>query len=254
MFGRGKGAERSNRDSQRGFTLVEMAIVLAIIGLIVGGVIKGQELINGARLKSQVAQIDTIKAAIVTFQDKYGYLPGDYTGDTPFGTVGVTTDGDENGAIAHGGASVADTAHWDAEGQIALLQLNASGLSGGATPVAAVATPPVAVPLATATAAMMAGKLANTWLVLQTFLSNGQTAPMVRIQTILPSTTPTAAGATSLKATDAQLLDTKYDDGAPGSGAILVPSYATNCVTSGNAAGAYTTTATNVCDLLWVTN
>jgi len=63
--------------NQQGFTLVEIAIVLVIIGLLLGGVLKGQEMIKSAKVKSQIQQIDGISAAFNTYQDKYGAIPGD---------------------------------------------------------------------------------------------------------------------------------------------------------------------------------
>src|SRR6188472_935406 len=63
---------------QNGFTLIEIAIVLVIIGLLLGGVLKGQELITGARVRNLVAQQDGVKAAYFGFLDRYRALPGDY--------------------------------------------------------------------------------------------------------------------------------------------------------------------------------
>jgi prepilin-type N-terminal cleavage/methylation domain-containing protein len=63
--------------SQAGFTLVELAIVMIIIGLLIAGVLKGQELIANARVTSTVAQIKAIDAATSTFKDTYAGLPGD---------------------------------------------------------------------------------------------------------------------------------------------------------------------------------
>lgn len=60
-----------------GFTLVELAIVMIIIGLLIGGILKGQELITNARIASTVAQIKAIDAATSTFQDKFNGMPGD---------------------------------------------------------------------------------------------------------------------------------------------------------------------------------
>ena len=63
---------------QRGFTLIEIAIVLVIIGLLLGGVLKGQELITSARVRNLISQQDGIKAAYFGFLDRYRALPGDY--------------------------------------------------------------------------------------------------------------------------------------------------------------------------------
>ena len=63
--------------NQRGFTLVEIAIVLVIIGLLLGALLKGQEMINSAKIKRVVKQADELRAAALTYQDLYKFLPGD---------------------------------------------------------------------------------------------------------------------------------------------------------------------------------
>ena len=68
------------RKQQQGFTLIEIAIVLVIIGLLLGGVLKGQELIQNARVRNVIALQDGVKAAFFGFQDRYRGIPGDYTG------------------------------------------------------------------------------------------------------------------------------------------------------------------------------
>jgi prepilin-type N-terminal cleavage/methylation domain-containing protein len=62
---------------QYGFTLVEIAIVLVIIGLLLGGVLKGQELINSAKVKNLANDFRVIPTYIYAYQDKYKALPGD---------------------------------------------------------------------------------------------------------------------------------------------------------------------------------
>lgn len=65
------------RTKESGFTLVELAIVLVIIGLIVGGVLVGQDLIKAAEIRSTVADVERYNAAANTFRNKYNGLPGD---------------------------------------------------------------------------------------------------------------------------------------------------------------------------------
>jgi prepilin-type N-terminal cleavage/methylation domain-containing protein len=83
---------------QRGFTLVEIAIVLVIIGLLLGGILKGQELITSARVRNLANQIEGIKAAFFGFQDRYRALPGDFRLATTQ-ISGATQDGDGDGRI-----------------------------------------------------------------------------------------------------------------------------------------------------------
>jgi prepilin-type N-terminal cleavage/methylation domain-containing protein len=63
--------------NQKGFTLVEMAIVLVIIGLLLGGVLKGQELIANSRVKAAVNEMNSVTVAYNGYLDRFRALPGD---------------------------------------------------------------------------------------------------------------------------------------------------------------------------------
>lgn len=83
-----------NVSAQKGFTLVEIAIVLVIIGLLLGGVLKGQELIANSKIKATESEIQQWAAAVYTYQDKTGQLPGDDSNAT-------NNPGNGDGAIAN---------------------------------------------------------------------------------------------------------------------------------------------------------
>jgi prepilin-type N-terminal cleavage/methylation domain-containing protein len=83
---------------QQGFTLVEIAIVLVIIGLLLGGVLKGQELINSAKIKNVANDLNGISAAVYAYQDRYKTFPGDDSGASA--RWGATVpNGDKNGVV-----------------------------------------------------------------------------------------------------------------------------------------------------------
>nr|VFK23648.1 MAG: prepilin-type N-terminal cleavage/methylation domain-containing protein [Candidatus Kentron sp. MB]VFK27992.1 MAG: prepilin-type N-terminal cleavage/methylation domain-containing protein [Candidatus Kentron sp. MB]VFK74508.1 MAG: prepilin-type N-terminal cleavage/methylation domain-containing protein [Candidatus Kentron sp. MB] len=86
---------------QSGFTLVELAIVLVVIGLLLGGILKGQELINSARARSLADKATGIQTAYYGFFDRYRAIPGDMTAADATSAIGVTisSGGDANGRL-----------------------------------------------------------------------------------------------------------------------------------------------------------
>src|SRR5574341_659519 len=87
------------KTKQKGFTLVEIAIVLVIIGLLLGGILKGQEMITQAKIKNVIADFSGVSAAYHGYQDRYRRIPGD--------------DGDANGRWTLGIAAPASGAFND---------------------------------------------------------------------------------------------------------------------------------------------
>jgi len=91
--------------NQKGFTLVELAIVLVIIGIVLGAVLKGQGLINNAKIKRVYNQHREVLAAVYSYFDKYSYFPGDDLNSATRWTS--TTAGNGNGLIGVGAGSTA---------------------------------------------------------------------------------------------------------------------------------------------------
>ena len=99
---------------KNGFTLIEMAVVLTILGLLVGGIIAGQSLLRSSGLRSVMTEAETFKTSAIIFQQKYDEIPGDMEdatviwGSSPScpGTAGTgkqTCNGNGDGEVRSGG-------------------------------------------------------------------------------------------------------------------------------------------------------
>lgn len=124
--------------NQSGFTLIEIAIVLVIIGLLLGGVLKGQELINSAKVKNLAGDFKNIPVFIYGYQDKFKALPGDdgKADEHVGGTVCTTTAGScatNNGSIDGLWDATADTS----ESFMFWQHVRMAGLAPGATSIGA---------------------------------------------------------------------------------------------------------------------
>jgi prepilin-type N-terminal cleavage/methylation domain-containing protein len=127
--------EKKMKNGQGGFTLVEIAIVLVIIGLLLGGVLKGQELITQAKIRNVANDLNGMSAAVYGYQDRYKKFPGDDNdAATRWVTTPATVAGNGDGAVgAAGQATVIDCAGAGAGGENCQFwkHLRLSGFVGG---------------------------------------------------------------------------------------------------------------------------
>jgi prepilin-type N-terminal cleavage/methylation domain-containing protein len=115
------------RRHQSGFTLIEIAIVLVIIGLLLGGILKGQELITQGRIRNVANDFQAMTAGINLYQDRYRSLPGDDAGAN--GRWSTTTSGNGDGQISGAYNTTTSTD----ESRLFWQHLRLAGLVGGAT-------------------------------------------------------------------------------------------------------------------------
>jgi prepilin-type N-terminal cleavage/methylation domain-containing protein len=121
---------------ETGFTLIEISIVLVIIGLLLGGVLKGQELINSAKVKNFAQDFRAVPTLINAYQDKFRALPGDdgraQTHVCPASNPACTVNGNANGVINgnwdDAPATASETVHFWQQVRLANLATGASAL------------------------------------------------------------------------------------------------------------------------------
>ncbi len=99
-------------NDRSGFTLIELSIVLVIIGLIVGGVLVGRDLIEAANIRAQIKQVEQYTLAFNTFKIKYNCIPGDCRNATEF--FSGTANGNGNGIVENTNDASAD---WYIDGE-----------------------------------------------------------------------------------------------------------------------------------------
>ena len=217
--------------SPRGFTLVELSIVLVIIGLIIGGIMVGRELIYQSEVRASIADIDGLKIAINNFKLKYNCLPGDCPNATSFFSGVSNGDGngnylpwsnDSNRSFSHLTAAI----FWRATDSVTIFPTFALNIRGTVT------------------------KNGGWAYIFTNDLYGGGSGynPILgrwgNTISVIKDSGPSING-TALSGSDAQYIDLKLDDGSPTKGNIL--GFGGTCT---NSSGYLTNSSTIGCRLL----
>lgn len=230
---------------QRGFSLVELSIVLVILGLLTGGILAGQSLIRAAELRSVNTEFSRYLAATQTFRDKYFAIPGDMANATKFwgddnaacpdplvtngtpGTCNSNGDSDLNLATAANATSEIFQ-FWKQLALAGLIEGSYSGLSGGAgmyNPVPGTNVPP--------------SRLSNAaWYVSTNRNYPGDTDTYkydLRSYFLLQGT---SSATPVLSPEEAWNIDTKLDDGKPASGKVVAKYWNNLCAAADDGSSA----------------
>ena len=201
-------------NKQAGFTLIELAIVLVIIGLLLGGVLRGQELINSAKVKNMARDFQNVQVYIYGYQDKYKALPGDdHSANTHVNGTNAAN-GTQNGVIE----GAWNTATNGDESCVFWEHVRKAGLAPGSTAISCAAN--------------------------NTYQPRNADGGLIGVQSA--STLATITGMTGAYAicSDAILgkfalqLDTTLDDGDPSTGSV-------RAITSGTSGAGMNTAAVN---------
>lgn len=260
----------------QGFTLVEMAIVLVIIGTIVGTIMIAQNIIVTSRLQTVVTDANAYIAAAVNFKQTYQALPGDFptaasmwgtdsNGCTTGGGTSGTCNGNGSGLISNpilvpASSSVGETflfwQHLNLAGMTTQAVTNAPGSGGSYDSIIGVNVPVGSIKGSGFSVYGVGTASSDPNLFNGVFYGNAL---------FFGASHAIVSGAIDYSYTrdgiltpdQAQSIDTKIDDGAPATGKILsfAPgSTATpNCTVLTSSVYYYNVGTSNLCSLVFVT-
>lgn len=225
------------------FSLVELSIVIAVIGLITGGIIMGQNLIRSAELKSVAKELEIYRSAFTMFKDEYGELPGDLTNATEYwgmadacpggpATGSETCNGNGNGRITQGANDSEFSEMFTAWQHLAL-----SGfIDGSYTGIAG----PSGVYHGNIGESLPASRLTDAgWTVVYMLeqIDNAGRFDGIYGNTLMigKNSTSAATAYAAMTAKEAWKMDQKLDDGMPAQGMTVVR-FRENCTNASNSA------------------
>jgi prepilin-type N-terminal cleavage/methylation domain-containing protein len=240
--------------ASRGFSLIELSIVLVILGLLTGGILSGQALIRASQLRAVTTEYQRYVTAVHGFRDKYFALPGDFNNATAFWTGAVTVNGNGDGNIV-GSTTVASNETGYFWQHLALAGL----VEGSYTPadwtaINAPTTNPKSKMQPATWSMRYVGPVTTNDSVVGTggggqVVYEGNYGNAFFLMSGLTLLTPSGG---VLKAEEAWNIDTKLDDGKPGTGTVMSlesQGKATAGTGCGNTAPATTTQAAAAYDL-----
>jgi prepilin-type N-terminal cleavage/methylation domain-containing protein len=245
--GKISGMIRKPAHSKNAFTLIEIAIVIVIIGMLVGGILMAKNMIHVGKLRSVVTDAELYLGAVNHFRSQYKYLPGDLPTATTYwaATTGGNGDGQVNASSTVAPITPEERFYfWQ--------QLNLAGFIEKTLPGAAANatfTPKTNIP----DAKLENGAFAFSYINNAASTTDYAAAGNALIIGNISGTGPTIAAL--LKPDDAYNIDRKMDDGLPGAGKWLASSSgtgvgafgaATGCASANTPAATYTTVNTAV--------
>ena len=238
----------------KGFSLVELSIVLVILGLLTGGILTGQTLIRASELRAVTAEFQSQQSAINTFRNKYFAIPGDLRNATDFwGTFGTggcptgsgvgtqTCDGDGDGRLTQPAAAAQAGEvflFWQHLANANLIEGAFNGIAGAADNahhIAGVNAP---------RSKLDSGCWGTTWWGTQSGSPSAFDGEYRHVIALGKQGTGSFCGAQVgteiMRAEEAWNIDTKLDDGRPGTGLVVAHKQTAkvNCTTSDNGATA----------------
>ncbi|MDX1974405.1 MAG: type II secretion system protein [Rickettsiales bacterium] len=231
---------------ESGFTMIQMAIVLVIVGLIIGGLLSARTLIRNTELDSINMDATQYRAAINLFRQKYGEYPGDFTEAENYWGAATTNNGDGSGTV---NTSAEYFLLWQHLSLANMIKGSYTGLagSGGADDV----------DIGTNSPTSKVGGARNGFCFYNPGVQTGASLWFADeySHTIIfgaEANSNELCGRPGITSAEARVIDQKYDDGLPATGAINAfdSSFNSGCATSDNPDWAnYATGTQNACGL-----